>query len=58
MDVICQVHAPAALLPGERAPGTHWIDGWMGPIVDLDAVEKRKNPAFPGNPTPVAQPVA
>jgi hypothetical protein len=25
-----QLHAPAALPPGERAPGTHWIRGWVG----------------------------
>jgi hypothetical protein len=24
----CQLHAPAAL-PRERAPGTHWIGGWV-----------------------------
>jgi hypothetical protein len=28
--------------PRERAPSTHWIRGWVGPIVGLDAVEKRK----------------
>jgi hypothetical protein len=27
---------------GERAPGTHWIGGWVGPRAGLDAVEKRK----------------
>jgi hypothetical protein len=27
---------------GERAPGTHWIGGWVGPRVSLDDVEKRK----------------
>jgi hypothetical protein len=29
-------------LPGERAPGTHWIGGWVGPKVGVDTVEKRK----------------
>jgi hypothetical protein len=24
---------------GERAPGTHWIGGWVGPRAGLDAVE-------------------
>jgi hypothetical protein len=24
-----QLHALAALPPGERAPGTHWIGGWV-----------------------------
>jgi hypothetical protein len=28
--------------PGERAPGTHCIGGWISPNVGLDAVEKRK----------------
>jgi hypothetical protein len=27
---------------GERAPGTHWIGGWVGPRAGLDDVEKRK----------------
>jgi hypothetical protein len=27
---------------GERAPGTHWIGGWMDPRPGLDNVEKRK----------------
>jgi hypothetical protein len=30
------------LYPGERAPGTHWIGGWVGPTVGLDAMEKRQ----------------
>jgi hypothetical protein len=28
--------------PGERAPDTHWIGGWVGPRAVLDDVEKRK----------------
>jgi hypothetical protein len=28
--------------PGERAPGTHWTGGWVGPRTGLDDVEKRK----------------
>jgi hypothetical protein len=28
--------------PGERAPGTHWIGGWVGSKASLDAVGKRK----------------
>jgi hypothetical protein len=28
--------------PGERAPGVHWLGGWMDPRVGLDDVEKRK----------------
>jgi hypothetical protein len=35
-------HAPAALLPGERAPRTKWIGGWVAPTAGLDTVAKRK----------------
>jgi hypothetical protein len=28
--------------PGEKAPGTHWIGGWVSPWAGLDDVEKRK----------------
>jgi hypothetical protein len=41
MEVSCPFHALAAL-PLGKAPGTHWIGGWVGPGVDLDDVEKRK----------------
>jgi hypothetical protein len=30
MGVSGQLHAPAALYPRERAPGTHWMGGWVG----------------------------
>jgi hypothetical protein len=33
---------PCCLTPEERAPGTHWIGGWVGPRAGLDAVQKRK----------------
>jgi hypothetical protein len=33
-----QIHAPAALPPGERAPGTHWVGAWVGPRAGLDDV--------------------
>jgi hypothetical protein len=26
--------------PGERAPCTHWIGGWVGPRAGLDDMEK------------------
>jgi hypothetical protein len=39
MEVSGQLHAPAALLPSERAHGTHWTGGWMDPRAGLDAVE-------------------
>jgi hypothetical protein len=25
--------------PGERAPATHWIGGWVGPTAGLDEVK-------------------
>jgi hypothetical protein len=30
------------LTPGERAPCTHWIGGWVGPRTGLDDMERRK----------------
>jgi hypothetical protein len=47
---------PRSLYPGERAPGTHRIGGWMNPKANLDAVAKRKIPASrresnPGRPS-------
>jgi hypothetical protein len=36
---------PGHFTPRERAPGTHWIGGWVGPTVGLDAVVKRKIPS-------------
>jgi hypothetical protein len=29
-------------IPEERAPGTHWIRGWVDPRASLDDMEKRK----------------
>jgi hypothetical protein len=31
-----QRHAPAALYPRERTPGTHCTGGWVGPRAGLD----------------------
>jgi hypothetical protein len=45
----------------ERAPGTDWIGGWLGPRAVLDVVVKRKipSPRRESNPrTPIVQPVA
>jgi hypothetical protein len=52
---------PSRFIPRGRAPGTHWIGGWVGPRAVLDAVMKRKIPAprRESNPTtPIVQPVA
>jgi hypothetical protein len=36
------VSRPVRFTPGERAHGTPWIGGWVGPRAGLDDVEKRK----------------
>jgi hypothetical protein len=38
--------------PGERAPSTHWIGGWVHPRADLDDVEKILDPTRIQIPTP------
>jgi hypothetical protein len=48
-------------IPRERAPGTHWIGGCLGPWAVLDGVVKRKipSPRRELKPrTPIVQPVA
>jgi hypothetical protein len=49
---------PSRFISSERAPGTHWIGGWVGPRDGLDVVEKRKTSSPAGNRTPAVQPVA
>jgi hypothetical protein len=39
---------PGRFTPGGRAPGTHWIGGWVGPRAGLDYMEKRKFLTLPG----------
>jgi hypothetical protein len=34
------VPRPGRFTAGERAPGTHWIEGWVDPRVGLDDIEK------------------
>jgi hypothetical protein len=61
MEVSGQLHALAALPPKERAPGTHWIGGLVGPRAVLDAVVKKEipSPRQESNPrTPIVQPAA
>jgi hypothetical protein len=41
---------PGRFTPGERAPGTHWIGGWVDPIAGLD-VDSNSDPS-------VVEPVA
>jgi hypothetical protein len=40
-SVLC----PSHFTPWERAPGTHWIGGWVSPRAGLDMVVKRKIPS-------------
>jgi hypothetical protein len=34
--------------PRERAPGTHWIGGWVGHRTGVDDMEERKMSTLPG----------
>jgi hypothetical protein len=38
---------PGRVTPGERAPGTHWMGGWVDPRAGQDDV-KRKFLTLPG----------
>jgi hypothetical protein len=42
MGVSGRCHAPAVLYPQDRASGTHWIGGWVGPIAGLDTETREK----------------
>jgi hypothetical protein len=33
---------PGRFTPGERAPGTHWIGGWVDPRAGLNDMEEWK----------------
>jgi hypothetical protein len=39
---------PCRFTPGERATGTRWTGGWVGPRTGLDDMEKRKFLILPG----------
>jgi hypothetical protein len=39
---------PGRFTSGERAPGTHWIGGWVDLRAGLDDLEKRKFLTLPG----------
>ena len=55
MRVGVQLHAPAALPSGKR-PGTHCVEGWVGPRAGLDGWGKFPPP--PGFDPRTIQPVA
>jgi hypothetical protein len=42
MEVNGQLNAPTASFPGESAPGSHLIGGWMGSKFGLEILEKTK----------------
>jgi hypothetical protein len=49
---------PGRFTPGEGAPSTCWMGGWVGPRADLDNVEKILDPTgTPNSDPPVVQPV-
>jgi hypothetical protein len=39
---------PGRFTSGEKAPGTHWIGGWVSPKTGLDDIEGRKILPLPG----------
>jgi hypothetical protein len=39
---------PGRFTSEERAPGVHWVGGWVDPITGLDDVEKKKFLIIPG----------
>jgi hypothetical protein len=47
MEVSCQPHAPAALIPGKEPSDTHFVGGRVVPRDSLDAMEKKSLP-MPG----------
>jgi hypothetical protein len=42
MEASGQLHS-SNFTPGDRAAGICLIGGWVDPIVDLDAMEKKEN---------------
>jgi hypothetical protein len=58
MGVSGQCHAPAALYPQGKDPGTHCTGGWVGPRAGLDTEARGKILCRGSNPDrPVVQPV-
>jgi hypothetical protein len=52
------VSHPCPFTPRERAPGTHWIGGWVGSRAGLDAVVTRKIPSpYRDSKPPSHQPI-
>jgi hypothetical protein len=45
---VMPISHPGRFTPGERAPGIHWIGGWVDLRAGLDNLEKRKFFTLPG----------
>jgi hypothetical protein len=52
------VSGPGRFTPGDTAPGTHWIGGWVHPKASLDVAEIKKMFTPAGVRTPVIWPTA
>jgi hypothetical protein len=48
MEVTGQLHGLGCFTREERAPGNHWVGGWVELRPGLDDVEKRKFLTLPG----------
>jgi hypothetical protein len=48
LRIYWSVSRPGRFAPGERAPGTHWIGGWVDPRAGLDDLADRKFMTLPG----------
>jgi hypothetical protein len=42
---------PGRFTTGERAPGSHWVGGWVDPRAGVDEVEKILDPTGTRTPT-------
>jgi hypothetical protein len=49
MEVSGHLYASGRFGIGERAPGTKWIRGWLGPRTELEGVELSNLLLVPGN---------
>jgi hypothetical protein len=58
LGVSGQRHAPAALYPRGKDPGTHWIRGWAAPEPVWKQGLEEKSSALVGDRTPIVQLVA
>jgi hypothetical protein len=42
MEMSDHLQRSSRFTPGKRAPGAHWIGGWMSPTAGFDTMEKRE----------------